>query len=465
MDLEALYSYLPVPLQNLACTLEGWRINRKRYSWAFEKILAEYESRDKWSSEQTAQFRDQRLKAFLIHAGKTVPYYRRLFEEIGFDPQGFASLDDLTALPVLSKQTVQAAPQDFTSEAISPSECLISHTSGTTGTGLRFAVTHEAHSEQWAVWWRYRRWHGLDRTIPCLYFGGRSVVPLRQQRPPFWRYNRAGRLILFSAYHLSAQTAAIYLRAMAEMGAPWIHGYPSLISTLAAFSLQLGIRVPGIRWVTLGAESLLPQQSAIITEAFGVRPLEHYGMAEGVANASVCPQGLLHVDEDYAAVEFLPLEEGGGHRIIGTNFTNPAMPLIRYEVGDVAEYDSAAPPCSCGRPGRILAAIDGRKEDFVLTKKGARLGRLDHIFKDQVRIREAQIRQDRPGHMVLLIVKGGEFGEQDEQSLKQEAYKRVGDEVDFELRYVEQLEKTASGKLRFVVSSIKEGQINTAVEL
>ncbi len=460
MDLEALYSYLPVPLQNLACTLEGWRINRMRYPSTFDKTLAEYEARDNWDAQKTAEFRDRRLREFLIHAGKTVPYYRRLFREHTFNPERFQSMDELAALPVLSKQTVQAGPKDFFSEAISPSECMVSHTSGTTGAGLRFSVTHQAHREQWAVWWRYRRWHGIDRTTPCLYFGGRSVVPLRQQRPPFWRYNRAGRLILFSAYHLSAETAPSYLQAMVKMGVPWIHGYPSIVSTLAAFSLQLGIRVPGIRWVTLGAESLLPQQAAVIKEAFGVRPLEHYGMAEGVANASLCPWGLLHVDEDYAAVEFLPLE-GGGHRIIGTNFTNPAMPLIRYDVGDLAEYDPASPKCPCGRPGRIVASIDGRQEDFVLTKRGARLGRLDHILKDQVRIREAQILQDQPGHMVFLVVKGGDYSEQDEQALRRETYKRVGDEVDFEVRYVDRLEKTASGKLRFVVSSLKEGQLST----
>ena len=52
-----------------------------------------------------------RLRDFLIHAGQTVPYYRRLFRDTGFNPERFQSLHDLTALPVLSKQTVQALRQ------------------------------------------------------------------------------------------------------------------------------------------------------------------------------------------------------------------------------------------------------------------------------------------------------------------------------------------------------------------
>jgi phenylacetate-CoA ligase len=61
--------------------------------------------------------------------------------------------------------------------------------------------------------------------------------------------------------------------------------------------------------------------------------------------------------------------------------------------------------------------------------------------------------------MTILIVKGGGYSEQDETALKQETFKRVGNEVDFEMRYVDQLEKTAAGKLRFVVSTLKDGQI------
>ena len=53
-------------------------------------------------------------------------------------------------------------------------------------------TTLAAIQEQWAIWWRYRRLHGLQFNTWCGYFGGRSVVPLTQKRPPLWRFNRAG---------------------------------------------------------------------------------------------------------------------------------------------------------------------------------------------------------------------------------------------------------------------------------
>jgi len=60
--------------------------------------------------------------------------------------------------------------------------------------------------------------------------------------------------------------------------------------------------------------------------AFGLRPIQHYGMAEGVANISQCENGKLHVDEDFAAVECLPIDEGGEsdcYKVIGTNVSAP----------------------------------------------------------------------------------------------------------------------------------------------
>lgn len=108
------------------------------------------------------------------------------------------------------------------------------------------------------------------------------------------------------------------------------------------------------------------------------------------ANISQCLEGFLHVDEDFAAVEFLPAG-GDQYRIVGTNLSNLAFPLIRYDTGDLATLTDAI--CECGRPGRIVEHLDGRQEDYVVTRSGAQLGRIDHIFKDMINIREAQIRQ------------------------------------------------------------------------
>ena len=237
---------------------------------------------------------------------------------------------------------------------------------------------------------------------------------------------------------------------MRRAGANWLHGYPSMVALLANFALQLGEPLP-LRWVTLASENVLPHQTRVIRCAFGTTAIEHYGMTEAAAQISQCPEGRLHVDEDFAAVEFVPVESDQ-YRIVGTNFTNPAFPLLRYDTGDLATLTGTI--CSCGRPGRVVDRIDGRQEDYIVTRTGALLGRLDHIFKDMTNVHEAQIFQSAPGRMTLFVVRGPEYGQVDEQRLRLETDKRVGGQLDYEIEYVETLRRTVRGKLRFIASQV-----------
>jgi phenylacetate-CoA ligase len=457
-DLEAVYRKLPVAFQHAACSVAGWRVENGRLGGDFPRLLADAEARSFWARDEVRAFRDARLRAFIRHCFENVPFYRLRFEEARIDPDAIAGLDDLVGLPLLTKDEARERVSELAANGSPRHERKIVHTSGTTGGGLRFATSLRAIREQWAVWWRYRHWHGIRRGTWCAHFAGRSIVPAEQQHPPFWRYNFPGSQILFSGYHMSPQNLPSYVEELRRRRLPWIHGYPSLLALLAGHVLQSGAELGyRVKWVTTGAENLLPQQSQLIRRAFGIRPVQHYGMAEAVANISECERGALHVDEDFAAVEFLP-RGSGTYAVVGTNFTNPLTPLVRYEVGDLVTLEPDR-ECGCGRSGRVVARVDGRREDYVVLKDGTRVGRMDHVFKDLVNVREAQIRQQQPGELTIRLVRLPAYDEADERELLRETAKRLGDDTQVRLEYVERLERSATGKLRFVVSELPEGAL------
>jgi phenylacetate-CoA ligase len=101
-----------------------------------------------------------------------------------------------------------------------------------------------------------------------------------------------------------------------------------------------------------------------------------------------------------------------------------------------------------------VVGIDGRLEDYVVLKNGARIGRMDHVFKDLVRIREAQIYQRTPGVLIVRVVRGNDYGEADEGRIREEFRRRVGDQAEIVIEYRERLERSRTGKLRLVVSEI-----------
>jgi phenylacetate-CoA ligase len=450
-DLEQWYGRLPVPLQHAACSLAGLNTRVTRYGGAFGRLLAEANARSDWTDDRIAAFRNRRLRAFAVHAERTTPFYRRAFADAGLAPHEITSLEDLRPLAILTKAHVQDSMSELVSTAVPGRARRTIHTSGTTGAGLRLATTSRALQEQRAVWWRYRGWHGIDQHSWCGFFMSRSVVPATQASPPFWRYNLPGRQIYFSAYHMSPETLGAYVGELRRRRPPWLHGYPSLLTLLAHHLIDNGIDLGyAVRWVTTGAENLLAHQATVIEQAFGVRPRQHYGMAEAVANISECDRGSLHVDEDFAAVELVPAG-GNRFRVVGTNFTNPATPLLRYDVLDLVTIEDGD-RCDCGRPGRVVTGIDGREEDHLVLDDGSRLTTLNNAFVDMTGIREAQIRQSRPGEFTLVIVRGPGYGRDDEEQVRREMSKRIGDRARMSIEYAEALPRTGTGKLRLVVS-------------
>jgi len=372
------------------------------------------------------------------------------------DPASIRTLEDLGALPILTKEEVRTAKEEFSLLWKAGRKTIAAHTSGTTGSGLHFMTDLRAVQEQWAIWWRYRSWHGIQPGVWQAYFTGRSIVPITQAKPPFWRWNPALSQLMFSVYHLSPANLDFYIDELSRRKIPWLHGYPSALALVAARTLERGGLGYTPQWITVGAESLLPQQLSLITEAFGVRPRQHYGMAEAAANISECEAGRLHVDEDFAAVEFVPTADDS-HTVIGTNFSNPLTPLLRYEVGDRVTLDESK--CTCGHPGRVVKTIDGRREDYVVLANGARIGRLDHVFKDLLTIREAQIYQQRAGAITVRLVRGAGYSVFDEMALLRELRSRVGSSIDIKIEHRDKLERFGAGKLRFVISELPQGKL------
>jgi phenylacetate-CoA ligase len=439
MNRDAIYRRLPRPLQHVAVSAAGIGIELRRYDRRFDALLREFDERAGWDEDRLREFRDTRLRAFLTRARAVSPYWAERL-----------AATDFGELPVIDKRSVVADAGAIRARPAERDE-VPQRTSGTTGQGLQFFSTRAALREQWAVFWRYLGWHGISRGTSGGWFFEKELVPRGLSEPPFWRYNAPGRQVMFSTQHMSEANLPAYVEELRRRRLTWLHGYPSAIALLADHIARTGADLGyAVTHVTLASENVLEHQRAAISRAFGVQPRQHYAMTEAVTNASECERGALHVDEDFALCELLPDSDSGTLRIVGTNLSNPAFPLIRYATSDVA---SEAGPCSCGRPGRTLR-VDGREEDYVVLRDGTRLGRLDHVFKDAVAVREAQIVQSKVGEVTVNVVRGDGYSDAGQNGFLDDLRRRVGADTVVKVRYCERIPREASGKLRFVISDV-----------
>jgi len=454
-ELQKLYLKLPVWLQELLVTIEGYRLARRRMGAGFEKIYKEVLNRAFLQGEDLKLYQERRLRNHLEVAA-TAPYWENKFLEWGINLRAADIFSEFQKLPLVNKTEIRAHALEVRAPLKDHRQIIPTHTGGTTGSGLNFWETIDAERERIATWWRYRQWYGINRSELCGFFSGRVVIGnMDQKKPPFWRLDRFGKRLVFSTHHLTGETARNYLKALDHYQVKWLIGPPSFIAQLAGFILEQKLTVSSsLKAVTTGAENLYPHMRELIQRAFRVPVSQLYCQTEAVANFSECEKGCLHVDEDFSYVEFFPVPEvENAFKVVGTNWTNPAFPLLRYDIGDLVTLSSS--PCLCGRPGRIVTSMDGRPGDYIVLKDGRKISRLNFIFQDLVHIREAQLYQDTPGILTIRIVKGeGYDSRHEEKRLIETVRTLLGADLELKIEYHDKLSRTVSGKLQFLISTI-----------
>ncbi|GEC94777.1 capsular polysaccharide biosynthesis protein CapK [Zoogloea ramigera] len=400
----------------------------------------------------------EEARSLALHAARRVPYYRELFGRLGVDPLAWRSLDDLHALPELSRDDVIEAGASLLAEG-GPWLRFKGSTSGTTGRAMlgwrdRASIAVEqAFVERQAAWAGYRP--GERRA----WLRGDPVVPAHQSEGPLWRLNRAENMLMLSSYHLSPGNGAAYIEALERFDPVLLQAYPSSISYLARW-LEEHDRVyrgPSLRGIVTSSETLSPADRQVITERFGCRVFDWYGAFERVAAIGTCEHGNYHVLEDYGCVEFEPNGDGTAN-LIGTGFGNRSMPLIRYRADDVVVPADPGYRCPCGRSFRVVERVLGRVDDVIRTPDGRHVVMLDWIFAGLFGLMEAQVVQERLDEVRIRIVAGSEFGFADEQALLARALERLGPRVRIRIERVAQIERTRNGKFRQIVSRLSGEQ-------
>lgn len=451
---HTLYDRIPVFGQNLVVSLYGLKLYHERYVHSDGDVHKLLDSQ--WySTPQIEQTQLHSLKALLSHADDTVPYYRELFARAGIRPMELDKLADITRIPLLKKETLRSIPDALLSRRFRKRDLIALNTSGTSGTSLKVFVDIASRRKAYAFVSRYHRWANLINSRNNVTFGGRTIVPITSQSKVFWRYNAAMGNYLFSSYHMSDDNLPYYVEKIRAIRPQFIESYPSAAYVLAMFMKDNGIDGIHPKAILTSGETLFDYQRECIEEVFGCKVFDQYGCTEQALFVSQCEKGSYHVHPEYGLVEILddddkPVGPGQPGRVICTSFMNMAMPLIRYDLGDTAEWDDGR--CECGRSFPIIKRICGRKDDYIVTPDSRKIGRLDPIFKGVNSIKLAQIVQKDLCNLELKIVPGSNFSDLDKRRVLNELHKRIGPLMRVEVSIVSEIPISKNGKFKAVVA-------------
>jgi phenylacetate-CoA ligase len=410
----------------------------------------------------------QRLTSLLKHAAATVPYYRALIEsqEISED----TALDVLQRLPVLTKDIIRAQGNRLTSE--SPGTRIRVNTSGgSTGEPIQLLQDAEMDRKSRSYELLFMKWarhrpgepHVLIWGVPEEAFG----------RPILWR-ERAFRFVhnetYLNCYRITDTLLDEWVRKINAIRPTLIEAYVDALHELSVRVLKTGASIASPRGIVTSAGVLTPAMAEIIRRAFRAPIINRYGSRE-VSNVA-CSCGLsqeLHVNEAWSYLEVVdekgqacpPGVEGD---ILVTLFGNRTMPLIRYRIEDRGVWASGE--CPCGRRTRRLAAVSGRRTDYLVTADGTRINgvaiatytALAALHDAKSGVRQFQYRQRRPGHVTLAIVPREGVGRDSLRSNVQTAVSSLGhmfQGVTVDVEIEREILPSNSGKLRYVVNELQ----------
>ena len=294
---------------------------------------------------------EEKLKHLISHAYQHVPYYQRLFDDIGLKPTDTNTLDDLNKIPITTKADLQIIPADERiSDQFTMDELISEHSSGSTG--QPFTAYFDKH-------FITTRNNMFLRALRAMgYRPGQKLMLItagHNRKRPWLRWHYAS--IESSAQNLIEQ--------LNKFRPSVLYGCTTPLRLMALQAQKAGQKPYQPKIVISTAETLDQDTRNLLQETFGAAVYDLYGLTEMGLVAWQCPahEGY-HLSEDTTIIEFKHNEQYQSDRLIMTNLELKSMPLIRYQTGDLAKaMDNVS--CSCGRQLQRIDHIEGRMIDCI----------------------------------------------------------------------------------------------------
>ena len=395
----------------------------------------------------------KRLRAIVKHAYENTTYYHRKFKEASITPDDIRSPDDLEKLPITTKDDVRNyGLTEMTSHGLNLNKCRNVPTSGSSGTPMRVIYDQNADDFSKAINLRSMVENGLRITDRMVNLGD-----MRTAKKPLW-FQKLGVLNL--------QTIDIFndidkeVNDLLKINPESMIGYASQLRLLSEYKLEHGLNGLKPSTIFTTAEILDPDTRRIINTAFDLEAVDLFGCIEVNRTAWECQEHCgYHMDVDSVVMELLSdgesVSAGERGEVIYTSLYNYAMPLIRYQVGDVATPTDETCPCGRGLP--LLKSVEGRKDDFIRLLSGKAISPITMhlIVKHTPGIVECQVVQESLRKLSVILVVTDKFTDVQSERLIQEINQALNNEVSVEINVVDAIRRGPNGKMRMVISKVK----------
>ena len=326
------------------------------------------------SKEELENYQFNELKNIIKFSKQRIPYYTNSLESID-DVENFDSLTELlAALPILSRRQAQENFDGlyFKAPDQDPNDYVVQSTSGSTGkpvSVVKFAPLYSAEYDALTL----TEWQLNNRDTSKTISTFRIVETEYDEVPLGAPLSYIGATRLHTSLSILKRTIAELLDELHRLRPAYLFVNGIVARQLALAQLESGYKPIKIEQFLTVSDRVDPQLRELIFDVFGGRIIDRYSSEEFGYIALQCPvHNHLHVCSPSLMVEVVDengkaCDVGVPGRVLVTSLHNFAMPLIRYDIGDIAEFGE---PCEAGITWPVLNQVNGRVRDSITLPNG-----------------------------------------------------------------------------------------------
>lgn len=404
-----------------------------------------------WSKNELVEYQNRNFLELFQYASANVPFYQNLYKSKGIRSSDIQSLDDITRLPVVTKEMLRSAGKDqIIGIPYQNRNILRFRSSGSTGSPFEYFMCHKSYSLKYAAGIRGWGWMGYQ-------LGDKYAKLSQNERQTKLKklQDVLNRNVYIFIPDLKEDNIKAVLAKLNQTKPPFIRCYPDPLVFIADYIAKKGSLNFKPKAINSTGNILTPEARNKIETAFQCPVYDSYSVEGSALFYQVQGETCYLGAAEQAVTEIMngntevsPGEEG---QHITTDLHNYAMPFIRYNTGDrlvkgiQKEYS-----------GRNLISVEkivGRDSDVLITPEGNRL--IVHLFTIYFEYIESiisfQVEQTKSDTFIFRFVVTKDFSKETESKIRSYWQPKIGKNSKLHIESVDKIPAMPSGKRRFLI--------------
>lgn len=334
-----------------------------------------------------------------IRSAENCSYYRDLFNLNNIDINKIHTYSDFKKIPITSKNDykhnylkfvkdgilteeinilLRAPVSDYSikDKLLNPLNLEIYITSGSTGTPMEIIRHKHDINKNYIVLNNYRKMvGGFENLYDYVWVLPESIASRKYvfcQESTFFRNTRYGYIACIEK--LSTDRLQEFMLFCYEKKIKSIIAWPSFLERLADYTVNTKqtYLLQSVQYIESNSELLEEKVFHKICYLLKKPVTNIYSGNETNFIGGTCSKNVMHVFEDNVFIELIRNEWGSAETIV-TNLNSNNSALIRYNLGDIAEWDLQECSCECSKmyPYKIKL-VNYRSNDMVLANDGSK---------------------------------------------------------------------------------------------